>query len=98
MDKLAISGGARLSGDVRISGAKNATLPILAATLLASEPVEVQNVPHLRDVTTMISLLQRMGSEATIGDKVVTYDFARLMDGATEVKCSEFASAIVDRL
>ena len=71
MDKLAISGGARLSGDVRISGAKNATLPILAATLLASEPVEVQNVPHLRDVTTMISLLQRMGSEATIGDKLV---------------------------
>lgn len=71
MDKLAISGGARLSGEVRISGAKNATLPILAATLLASEPVEVRNVPHLRDVTTMISLLQRMGSEATIGEKLV---------------------------
>lgn len=70
MEKLAITGGAALDGEVSISGAKNATLPILAATLLADEPVRVSNVPHLRDVTTMISLLQRMGAEATIGEKL----------------------------
>lgn len=71
MDKLAISGGGALDGTVTISGAKNATLPILAATILAETPVSVSNVPHLRDVTTMISLLQRMGAEATIGEKLV---------------------------
>ncbi|MEM7764427.1 MAG: UDP-N-acetylglucosamine 1-carboxyvinyltransferase [Pseudomonadota bacterium] len=71
MDKLAITGGVTLDGDVQISGAKNATLPILAATLLAEQPVRVSNVPHLRDVTTMISLLQRMGAEATIDEKLV---------------------------
>lgn len=66
MDKLAVVGGRRLNGDVTISGAKNATLPILAATLLARDGVTLGNVPHLRDVTTMISLLQRMGAEATL--------------------------------
>ncbi|MEL7297371.1 MAG: UDP-N-acetylglucosamine 1-carboxyvinyltransferase [Pseudomonadota bacterium] len=71
MDKLAITGGVTLDGDVQISGAKNATLPILAATLLAEQPVRVSNVPHLRDVTTMISLLQRMGAEATIDEKLI---------------------------
>ena len=60
MDKLIITGGTPLSGEVRISGAKNAALPILAATLLASEPVTIRNVPHLKDVTTMLSLLQMM--------------------------------------
>ncbi|MEL6869327.1 MAG: UDP-N-acetylglucosamine 1-carboxyvinyltransferase [Pseudomonadota bacterium] len=70
MDKLAISGGRRLHGNVQISGAKNATLPILAGTLLATEPVTVTNVPHLRDVTTMIALLQRMGAKATIGEQM----------------------------
>ena len=68
MDKLAITGGPQLQGDVHISGAKNATLPILAGTLLASDPVTVRNVPHLRDVTTMIALLQRMGVQATIDE------------------------------
>ena len=53
--------GRRLDGEVRISGAKNAALPILAATLLADEPVSVGNVPHLHDVTTMIQLLGGMG-------------------------------------
>ncbi len=68
MDKLAINGGSVLAGDVRISGAKNAALPILAASLLTSEPVVIGNVPHLMDVTTMIELLGRMGAEATIHD------------------------------
>ncbi|MGB5334811.1 MAG: UDP-N-acetylglucosamine 1-carboxyvinyltransferase [Woeseiaceae bacterium] len=59
----------KLSGTVRISGAKNAALPILAGTLLASDPVVVSNVPHLKDVTTMLSLLQIMGVRITIDDK-----------------------------
>jgi UDP-N-acetylglucosamine 1-carboxyvinyltransferase len=61
LDKLVIHGGARLTGEVPISGAKNAALPILCASLLTSEPLVVSNVPHLRDVTTMLSLLGRMG-------------------------------------
>ena len=70
MDKLLIRGGIGLSGKVRISGAKNAALPILAATLLAREPVVLRNVPHLKDVTTMLSLLQLMGVEVTVGDQL----------------------------
>jgi len=66
VDKLAIRGGTRLDGEVRISGAKNAALPILAAALLTDEPVFIGNVPHLRDVTTMIELLGRMGAVATV--------------------------------
>ncbi len=69
MDKLLIKGGIALSGNVRISGAKNAALPILAGTLLASEPVMIGNVPHLKDVTTMLSLLQMMGVRATVDDR-----------------------------
>ena len=70
MDKLQIQGGAPLEGEVRISGAKNAALPILAATLLAEGTVSVGNVPHLQDVTTMIELLGRMGVSVTIDDKM----------------------------
>ena len=70
MDKLLITGGNRLQGDVRISGAKNAALPILAASLLSSEPVSIGNVPHLRDVTTMIELLGRMGVAVTVGERM----------------------------
>ena len=70
MDKLAIQGGARLSGTVKISGAKNAALPILAGSLLASRPVTIANVPHLKDVTTMLSLLQTMGAEVTVDDRL----------------------------
>jgi len=69
MDKLSIEGGNRLSGTVTISGAKNAALPILAGTLLATEPVTVRNVPHLKDVTTMLSLLQMMGVQVTVDDR-----------------------------
>ncbi len=70
MDKLIITGGRRLDGEIRISGAKNAALPILAATLLASEPVTVGNLPHLQDVTTLIELLGRMGVEVVIDDRM----------------------------
>ena len=70
MDKLIIQGGHRLQGEIRISGAKNAALPILAATLLANSPVTVCNVPHLHDITTTMELLGRMGLELTIDEKM----------------------------
>ena len=68
MEKLLIKGGKPLQGDVRISGAKNAVLPILAATLLAEGPMRVANVPHLQDVTTTMELLGRMGVSLTIDE------------------------------
>lgn len=68
MEKLLIEGGKSLQGDVRISGAKNAVLPILAATLLAEGPMRVANVPHLQDVTTTMELLGRMGVSLTIDE------------------------------
>ena len=70
MDKLLIKGGVQLAGTVRISGAKNAALPILAGTLLATKPVIVRNVPHLQDVTTTISLLQMMGVQVTVNHRL----------------------------
>src|SRR5690606_32197305 len=70
MDKLEICGGKRLDGEVRISGAKNAALPILAGTLLAGAPVVLSNVPHLNDITTTVKLLRRMGVEITFHDGV----------------------------
>src|ERR1700722_704870 len=70
VDKLQIQGGIPLEGEIRISGAKNATLPILAGCLLADGPVTVSNVPHLQDVTTMIELLGRMGVSVTIDEKM----------------------------
>ncbi len=70
MDKLIITGGNPLNGEVRISGAKNAALPILAATLLADSPMLIKNVPHLQDVTTTMELLGRMGVQLMIDEKM----------------------------
>lgn len=70
MDKLQINGGIPLEGEIRISGAKNATLPILAGTLLADGSVTVGNVPHLQDVTTTIELLGRMGVSVTVDERM----------------------------
>jgi len=70
MNKLIIKGGVPLLGDVRVSGSKNAVLPILAGTLLADSAVIVRNVPHLHDVTTTMELLGRMGVLLTIGEKM----------------------------
>jgi UDP-N-acetylglucosamine 1-carboxyvinyltransferase len=70
MDELVIRGGGPLEGKVRISGAKNAVLPILSATLLADSASIIKNVPHLNDVTTMMSLLGRMGVQLTVSDKM----------------------------
>jgi UDP-N-acetylglucosamine 1-carboxyvinyltransferase len=70
LDKLLITGGSRLEGEVSISGAKNAALPILAGTLLTADKVTISNVPHLNDVTTTISLLQSMGALVTVDEKL----------------------------
>lgn len=70
MDKLLIKGGIPLAGEINISGAKNAALPILAGTLLASEPITVGNVPQLRDVATTITLLQSMGVVVTFDERL----------------------------
>ena len=70
MEKLAIEGGVALNGEVAISGAKNAALPILCAGLLTAEPLLISNVPHLRDVTTMLSLLGQMGMNISMDEKL----------------------------
>ena len=64
MQKLSIRGGVPLSGEVRVAGAKNAALPILASALLTAAPVRISNVPELQDVRTMIRLLESMGVKA----------------------------------
>ncbi len=74
MDKLVITGGARLTGEVAVSGAKNAALPILCASLLSSEPLTLRNVPALNDIATMLKLLTRMGVTVTReGDSVTLH-------------------------
>jgi UDP-N-acetylglucosamine 1-carboxyvinyltransferase len=70
MDKLLIKGGIPLDGQISVSGAKNAALPVLAGTLLASEPVTVSNVPQLKDVATTITLLQSMGVVVTFDERL----------------------------
>ncbi len=70
MDKLLITGGQPLNGELRISGAKNAALPILAATLLSDVPVSVGNIPHLHDITTTMELLGQMGVGLMVDEKM----------------------------
>ncbi len=70
MSKLIINGGVPLQGELRASGAKNAVLPILAATLLADEPMTLCNVPHLQDVTTTMELLGRMGVDLVVDERM----------------------------
>ena len=83
MEKLRIEGGACLNGEIRISGAKNSALPILAATLLAETPMRVGNLPHLHDITTMLELLGRMGVEVAINE-----------DMSVETSCTELNSLV----
>jgi UDP-N-acetylglucosamine 1-carboxyvinyltransferase len=78
MQKLSIQGGARLAGEVRVAGAKNAALPILAASLLTAAPVRITNVPQLNDVRTMLRLLGRMGVKVEASGNGVSLD-ARLV-------------------
>jgi UDP-N-acetylglucosamine 1-carboxyvinyltransferase len=81
VDKLVIQGGVPLSGEVRVSGAKNAALPLMCAALLTPEELTLSNVPHLRDVTTMVRLLSQMGVEASLDDRLgLSLRAARLSD------------------
>jgi len=80
MDKLVITGGARLSGEVAMSGAKNAALPILCASLLSAEPLTLHNVPALNDIDTMLALLARMGVKIERDGERVTLDAGGLID------------------
>ena len=66
MDKLVITGGAKLSGEITVSGAKNAALPILCASLLTADDVHLSNVPNLQDVRTMVKLLRQMGVQSEV--------------------------------
>jgi len=92
MDKLLIQGGVPLHGEVRVSGAKNAALPILCASILTANTLRVTNVPHLRDVTTTLTLLGQMGVEVELderasvglcaeglGNRVAPYDLVKTM-------------------
>ncbi|HXZ50290.1 MAG TPA: UDP-N-acetylglucosamine 1-carboxyvinyltransferase [Usitatibacter sp.] len=74
MQKLSIHGGVPLSGEIRVAGAKNAALPILAAALLTAEPARIANVPELNDVATMVRLLERMGVRARRSEHAVELD------------------------
>jgi UDP-N-acetylglucosamine 1-carboxyvinyltransferase len=79
MDKLIVYGGIPLKGEIRISGAKNAALPVLVASLLADGPLEIGNIPHLQDITTTMELLGRMGVALTVGEKLtIEADAARV--------------------
>jgi UDP-N-acetylglucosamine 1-carboxyvinyltransferase len=78
MDKLIIQGGTRLSGEIAISGAKNAALPILCAALLTAEPVTFTNVPDLQDIVTLLKLLAQMGVKVTRDGDTVVLDAGEL--------------------
>ena len=69
MERLIIKGNIPLNGEIKISGAKNAALPILAASLLSSAPIQISNIPHLQDVTTIVSLLGQMGARITLDER-----------------------------
>ncbi|MBS1269741.1 MAG: UDP-N-acetylglucosamine 1-carboxyvinyltransferase [Gammaproteobacteria bacterium] len=71
MDKLIVEGCVPLKGDIRISGSKNAALPVLIASLLTDEPLGVGNIPHLHDITTTLELLGRLGVEVEVDEKMV---------------------------
>ncbi|MEO8384123.1 MAG: UDP-N-acetylglucosamine 1-carboxyvinyltransferase [Betaproteobacteria bacterium] len=82
MQKLRIRGGKPLHGSVRISGAKNAALPILCAAILSSEPLTLQNVPQLNDIGTMLKLLEQMGIKTSRDGETVVLDAANLTNPA----------------
>jgi UDP-N-acetylglucosamine 1-carboxyvinyltransferase len=80
MDKLLIEGGSRLVGEIAVSGAKNAALPILCSALLSAEPVTFTNVPQLKDITTLLALLRQMGVKVTREGDTVTLDAGTLTE------------------
>ena len=78
MDKLIITGPSTLSGNVRISRAKNAYLPILAAVLLSDKPIHLKNIPDLQDIKTMIKLLSNLGVQVSKKGEITTFDASTL--------------------
>ncbi len=74
MDKFLITGGTPINGKVNISGAKNATLPLITAMILAETPITLKNVPTLKDVSTLVSLLEGMGISIEKQDDVIQCD------------------------
>ncbi len=80
MAKIVVTGGSTLNGEVNVSGAKNAVLPILCATLLADAPVEITNVPHLHDVITTVKLLGELGAKVTIDQGTLSRGSAIVVD------------------
>ena len=81
MDKLIATGGGALRGKIRISGAKNAALPLMIASLLTREPLRLSNIPHLHDITTTMELLGRMGVELVVDERMnVTVDASAVRD------------------
>jgi UDP-N-acetylglucosamine 1-carboxyvinyltransferase len=78
MDKFLITGGVKLEGEVRISGAKNAALPLLAAMILADSPTTLTNVPHLKDVNTLVKLIAGLGITMTYEGDTVRADASTL--------------------
>ena len=70
MDKLLVQGGQSLNGEIRVSGAKNAALPALIASLLAGRPLQIENIPHLQDITTTLKLLQHLGASIKVDEKL----------------------------
>ena len=105
MDKLRISGGGPLEGEVTVSGAKNAALPIMCAALLTTKPLSLSNVPRLMDVSTMARLMARMGvavdrgtdtlqlSAAKISDPTAPYDLVKTMRAPRRPRSALRASA-----
>lgn len=81
MDKFLIQGGVRLSGEIHVSGAKNAALPDLCASLLCAEPLYLDNIPDLQDVRTLLALLEDMGVQSEMEAGTVTLDSGRIIQG-----------------
>ena len=82
MARIEIHGGVPLHGEVWVSGAKNAVLPILVASLLGDESSRISNVPHLQDVTTTMELLGRMGAELGLDEPETVADFFSIADAS----------------
>ena len=78
MDKLIVKGPATLNGEVRVSRAKNAYLPILAACLLSDKKIRLKNIPQLRDINTMFTLLKNLGVKISEDGEYTVFDAAKL--------------------
>jgi len=90
MSSFIVSGGRELSGTIRPAGNKNAALPVLAATLMSAEPVTVRNVPRIRDVHTLLDIMESLGAAVTwTGPNVVVVDAANLEDGDLDAELSQ---------